>query len=79
MHDGFSFLARGEVMEEREGKQKGACPRCGAQWDKAKGQHPVPSLRDNETDLCEDCAMLEAFEAAGFTRAYIGPVYWKVA
>lgn len=51
------------------------CPRCGNELN----DWPALSRRDNETDICEDCGTLEAFEDAGFAEPYTGEPYWNTA
>lgn len=58
-------------------KDKGPCPRCG----KEMGLFPALSRRDNQTNICSRCGLLEALEdfAGPGMRAvaYTGPVYWE--
>lgn len=37
------------------------CPICGKEYD----EYPAISRKDNETEICPDCGVIEALEAAG--------------
>lgn len=37
------------------------CPSCGREYT----GHPAMSRKDNKTEICPDCGVLEALEAAG--------------
>ena len=61
-------LKKGEQMS-KENK----CPRCNGVME----EYPALSRRDNETDICSDCGMLEALE--DYTKQpYDGKIYWEV-
>jgi hypothetical protein len=48
------------------------CPRCGEPLEDC----PSISRHDNETPICSDCGMREAFEDSGMAPAYAGEPYW---
>jgi hypothetical protein len=50
------------------------CPRCGKRYT----EYPALSRRDNETDICPECGIAEAFEDAGYAEAYTGKPYWNI-
>ena len=63
-------------------RRQGRCPRCGATWDKdattaTPPTYPALSRRDNATDICSDCGVLEALEDARLIPPYEGPTYWR--
>ena len=61
-------LKKGERMSKQN-----KCPRC----DSVMEEYPALSRRDNETDICSDCGMLEALE--DYTKqTYDGKIYWEV-
>ena len=40
------------------------CPVCKRQYN----EHPALSRKDNHTEICPDCGMMEAFESFGLTE-----------
>ena len=48
------------------------CPRC----DLSTTQYPALSRRDNRTDICSSCGVLEAYEDAGMIPPFFGEIYW---
>ena len=40
------------------------CPICQRQYD----EYPALSRKDNRTEICPDCGMVEAFESFGLTE-----------
>lgn len=51
------------------------CPRCKT----AKFiRHTSLSRRDNETEICPDCGMAEAFEDSRLAPKWDGKPYWNV-
>lgn len=48
------------------------CPRCG----KSYTSHPAISRRDNKTEICPDCGVLEAMEDFMGIK-YDGKKYWE--
>ena len=64
------------LMQEKGWNQmskQNKCPRCNG----AMEEYPALSRRDNETDICSDCGMLEALE--DYTKqTYDGKIYWEV-
>lgn len=41
------------------------------------GGYPSLSRRDNKTNICSLCGILEAHEDAGFESKWVGKPYWK--
>lgn len=54
-------------------KEKKKCPRCGEEYY----EYPSISRLDNETEICPNCGMAEAFEDL-FNEPYTGVPYWVV-
>lgn len=60
-------------MADPDNPSKIQCPRCDADYE----GFPSLSRHDNLTNICSSCGMREAYEDAGMTPTYDGPVYWK--
>ena len=55
------------MSEDEEGKEAvnafKKCPVCGKEYQ----EPPAISRKDNKTEICPDCGVMEALEAAGFS------------
>lgn len=53
----FTINTKGETEEMRK------CPICGKEYQ----EPPAISRKDDKTEICPDCGVMEALEAAGFS------------